>query len=352
VAVGRSASGVVFWAAPDESNGFPPGEEHSPETCTDSTSRGTAACRTVEDMDTMNEAKDFLVSRRAGITPEQAGLQAGPNRRVPGLRRSEVAALADISVEYYAKLERGNLTGASDSVLHAVARALRLDDAEAAHLFDLARAANASPARRARRDPRKTEVRQGLQQTLDAITNAPAIVRNGRMDLIATNLLGRALYSDAYLEPERLPNFARYAFLDRERSERFYPDWEGAADISVAIMRTEAGRDPHDRDLQDLVGELSTRSADFRTRWAKHNVRLHSAGTKTFRHPVVGTLELTYEALDLTADQGLNLTIYTATAGSPAEDGLRVLASWAATHEILTTGTAPAAAAAADRIQS
>lgn len=299
----------------------------------------------------MNEAKDFLVSRRAGITPEQAGLPAGPNRRVPGLRRSEVASLADISVEYYAKLERGNLTGASDSVLHAVARALRLDDAEAAHLFDLARAENASPAgraRRARRDPRKIEVRQGLQQTLDAITNGPAIVRNGRMDLIATNLLGRALYSDAYLDPQRPPNFARYAFLDRDRSERFYPDWAGAADISVAIMRTEAGRDPHDRDLQDLVGELSTRSADFRERWAKHNVRLHSAGTKTFHHPVVGTLELTYEALDLTADLGLNLTVYTAAAGSPTEDGLRVLASWAATTEIPFGGSA----VTADRIRS
>lgn len=294
----------------------------------------------------MNEVRDFLISRRSRIAPEQAGFPAGSNRRVPGLRRSEVATLANISVEYYAKLERGNLTGVSESVLHSVAQALRLDDAEASHLFDLARAANASPARRARRDPRKTEVRAGLQQTLDAITNGPAIVRNGRMDLIATNALGRALYSDVYLDPQRPPNFSRHIFLDRERSERFYPDWDGAADISVAIMRTEAGRDPHDRDLQDLVGELSTCSADFRERWARHNVRLHAAGTKSFHHPVVGELELTFEALDLTADLGLNLTVYTAKAGSPSEDSLRLLSSWAATDDT-TTAESPRSA---DRI--
>lgn len=256
---------------------------------------------------------------------------------MPGLRRGEVATLADISVEYYAKLERGNLTGASESVLHSVARALQLDDAEAAHLLDLWSAANASPTRRTRRSPRKTDVRPGLQQTLDAISNSPAIVRNGRMDLIATNALGRALNSDAYLDPRRPPNFARYTFLDRERSEQFYPDWDGAADVAVAIMRTEAGRDPHDRDLHDLVGELSTCSADFRQRWAKHDVRLHAAGSKSFRHPVVGDLSLTYEALDLSADLGLNLTIYTATAGSPSDDGLRLLASWAATQEVSAT---------------
>ncbi|HEY8722036.1 helix-turn-helix transcriptional regulator [Pengzhenrongella sp.] len=284
-------------------------------------------------MDNKDEVRDFLVSRRSRLTPEQTGLIAGSNRRVTGLRRGEVAVLADISVEYYAKVERGNLAGVSESVLHSLARALQLDDAEASHLFDLWSAANASPTRRTRRNPRKTEVRAGLQQTLDAITNSPAIVRNGRMDLIATNELGRALYSDVYLDPQRPPNFARYTFLNRERSEDFYPDWDGAADVAVAIMRTEAGRDPHDRDLQDLVGELSTRSADFRERWAKHDVRLHAAGTKSFHHPVVGDLDLTYEALDLSADLGLNLCIYTAEAGSPSDDGLRLLASWAATQE-------------------
>lgn len=284
-------------------------------------------------MDNRDEVRDFLVTRRSKLTPDQAGLIAGTNRRVPGLRRGEVATLADISVEYYAKLERGNLAGVSESVLHSVARALRLDHAEASHLLHLWSAANASPSRRMRRNPRKTEVRPGLQQTLDAIVNGPAIVRNGRMDLIAANALGRALYSDAYPSPQRPPNFARFTFLDRERSEQFYPDWNGAADVAVAIMRTEAGRDPHDRDLRDLVGELSTCSADFRERWATHNVRLHAAGAKSFRHPVVGDLDLTYEALDLSADLGLNLTIYTATAGSRSDDRLRLLASWAATLE-------------------
>jgi len=291
-------------------------------------------------MDNRDEVRDFLVTRRSRLTPAQTGLITGSNRRVPGLRRGEVATLADISVEYYAKLERGNLAGVSQSVLHSVARALQLDDAEAAHLLDLWSAANAAPTRRTRRSPRKTEVRPGLQQTLDAIVNSPAIVRNGRMDLLAANVLGRALYSDAYLDPQRPPNFARYTFLDRERSELFYPDWDGAADVAVAIMRTEAGRDPHDRDLQDLVGELSTRSADFRQRWAKHDVRLHSAGAKSFHHPVVGDLTLTYEALELTADLGLNLTIYTAAAGSASDDGLRLLASWAATQDEPVTASA------------
>ncbi len=299
--------------------------------------------RTVKSMDNTKEVKNFLVSRRSRISPEQAGLPSGSQRRVPGLRRTEVASLADISVEYYAKLERGNLSGVSESVLYAVARALQLDPAETAHLFDLAKAASSSLMRRTKRDAKKAEVRAGLQQTLDAISNGPAIVRNGRMDLIAANALGRALYSEMYRDAQRTPNFARYTFLDRQRAENFYPDWNGAADVAVAIMRTEAGRDPHDRDLQDLVGELSTCSDEFRERWAKHNVRLHAAGTKTFGHPVVGNLELTYEALDLNADSGLNLTIYTAAAGSPSEVGLRLLSSWAATQEAATVHTSVAA---------
>lgn len=249
------------------------------------------------------------------------------------MRRGEVAELANISIEYYSKLERGNLSGVSDSVLRSVARALQLDDAETSHLFDLARALSTSPTRRARADPRTSEIRAGLQQTLDAITDGPAIVRNGRMDLLAANALGRALYSDVYLDPRRPANFSRFTFLDRERSERFYPDWGAAADVAVAIMRLEAGRDPHDRDLQDLAGELSTCSADFRERWARHNVRLHAAGVKPFHHAVVGDLDLTYEAFDLAADLGLNLTIYSAPGGSPTADGLRLLASWAATNE-------------------
>lgn len=214
-------------------------------------------------MDNRSDVHDFLVSRRTKVTPEQVGLHAGTNRRVPGLRRAEVAMLANVSVDYYARLQRGGLTGASEVVLDAIAGALQLDDAETAHLHDL----------------------------------------------------------------------ARFNFLDREHSERFYRNWKGFADICVEILRTEAGRKPHDKGLQDLIGELSTLSAEFRTRWAKHEVRLHATGVKQFHHPVVGDLDLIYEEMELVADPGSRLLIYSAPSGSPSADALAVLASWAATQD-------------------
>ena len=283
-------------------------------------------------MDNQSETRDFLATRRAKITPEQAGLPVyGGNRRVPGLRRGEVAMLAGVSVEYYTRLERGNLSGVSEGVLEALARALQLDEAERAHLFDLARAASTS-SRPQRRRPAVQPVRASVQLMLDAMTTAPAFVRNGRLDILAANQLGRAMYSEMYGSAARQPaNFARFLFLD-DRSRGFYPDWERAANDTVAILRTEAGRDPYDRGLTDLVGELSTRSEEFRTRWAAHNVRLHYTGRKHFRHPVVGDLHLMYEALDLSADAGLSLLVYTAEPGSPTGDALRLLASWAATQ--------------------
>jgi transcriptional regulator with XRE-family HTH domain len=286
-------------------------------------------------VDNRREVRDFLVSRRAKVTPEQVGLPAGANRRVPGLRRSEVAALAGMSVEYYAKLERGALAGASAGVLAAIARALQLDDAERAHLFDLARAAHGSSAleRPTGRPSRHAGPRPSLQWVLDAITGGPAFVRNGRMDIVAANPLARAFYSDVYADPQHRANLARFTFLD-PAAERFYPDWDLAADICVAIVRTEAGRDPRDKDLHDLVGELSTRSDDFRTRWGTHDVRHHGTGTKRFRHAVVGDLELSYEGLELVAEPGLTLTIYTAEPGSPSHDALRLLASWAASEAL------------------
>ncbi|MFF9850458.1 helix-turn-helix transcriptional regulator [Streptomyces litmocidini] len=291
-------------------------------------------------MDNQAEVREFLTSRRSKITPEQAGLPAGPRRRVPGLRRSEVAALADVSVEYYAKLERGNLAGVSPAVLEAVARALQLDDAERAHLLHLAQAADGSDAltRRRRRATRQWKPHPSLQWTLDAVTGCPAFVRNGRMDLLATNSLARAFHHDLYANPHNQANFARFQFLD-PLSRRFYPDWDRAADITVAILRTEAGRSPHDKELHDLVGELSTRSDAFRTRWGAHDVRLHGTGTKRFHHAAVGDLTLAYEGLELTADPGLVLTIYTAEPGSPSDEGLRLLASWAATAH--TTSPTP-----------
>jgi transcriptional regulator with XRE-family HTH domain len=285
-------------------------------------------------VDNRDEVREFLTSRRAKISPGQAGLPAGSKRRVPGLRRSEVAALADVSVEYYAKLARGNLAGVSPGVLEAVARALRLDDAERAHLLNLAHTATGADAlaRPRRRTARSWTPSPSLQWTLDAITAGPAFVRNGRMDLLAANALGRAFYADVYASGGPPPNLARFTFL-APAGRRFYPDWDVVADVTVAMLRTEAGRDPHDRDLHDLVGELSTRSDDFRTRWGAHNVRRHGTGDKRFHHPAVGDLTLAYQSLDMAAEPGHTLTVYTAEPGSPHDEALRLLASWAATRD-------------------
>ncbi len=285
-------------------------------------------------VDNPAEVREFLTSRRSRISPERAGLPAGPRRRVPGLRRSEVAALADVSVEYYAKLERGHLAGVSPAVLEAVARALQLDDAEREHLLNLARAADGSDAlaRPRRRATRQWTPHRSLQWTLDAVTGGPAFVRNGRMDVLAANPLARAFYADVYADPHNQANLARFNFLD-PASRRFYPDWDLAADVAVAILRTEAGRNPHDKELHDLVGELSTRSDAFRTRWGAHNVRHHGTGTKRFHHAAVGALTLAYEGLEMATEPGLTLTVYTAEPGSPSDEGLRLLASWAADRE-------------------
>src|SRR5439155_6202227 len=224
-------------------------------------------------VDTRAEIREFLTSRRARITPERAGLQwFGENRRVPGLRREEVALLAGVSVDYYTRLERGNLSGVSESVLEALARALQLDEAERAHLFDLARAAGTAP--RTVRRPATQRVRPSVQHLLDAITGAPALAQNGRLDILAANPLGRALYSEMYLDAVRPVNHARFIFLN-PRAHEFYRDWERAANDTVAILRSEAGHDPYDRGLSDLVGELSTQNEEFRSRWAAHNVRIH-----------------------------------------------------------------------------
>ncbi|MFF2051854.1 helix-turn-helix transcriptional regulator [Leifsonia sp. NPDC058194] len=280
-------------------------------------------------MDNRSEIREFLATRRAKLSPEQAGLPTfGGTRRVPGLRREEVALLAGVSVEYYTKLERGALGGVSDSVLESLARALQLNEAETEHLYDLAR--TAAPSARPRR---KTAlgVTPSIQRLLDSMAGVPAFVRNGRLDILAVNPLGRALYSEAYASGTNPVNLARFEFLD-PRSHNLYPDWEKAADTAVAILHTEAGRDPFDKALTDLVGELSTRSDEFRTRWARHDVRLHRGGHKDFRHPAVGDLHLAFDALDIPSAPGLTLTAYSADPGTPSEDGLRLLASWGATE--------------------
>lgn len=237
--------------------------------------------------------------------------------------------LADVSPEYYAKIERGHLAGVSDAVLEAVARALQLDVAEREHLFHLARAANGAAQPVRKRRPKTWVARESLTRALDVIDRGPAFVRNGRMDVLATNALGRAFYDEVFDGPGQ-GNLARFCFLD-DRARSFYPDWEAAADITVSILRTEAGRDPRDKQLHDLIGELSTCSDAFRTRWGAHNVRRHGSGTKVFVHHAVGEITLTYEGMDLTAEPGLSLLIYTAEPGSPSEERLQLLASLAAT---------------------
>jgi transcriptional regulator with XRE-family HTH domain len=282
-------------------------------------------------MDNRVEVREFLTSRRAKITPQQAGLPTTGQRRVLGLRRSEVAALAGMSVEYYAKLERGILAGVSAGVLDSLARALRLDDAERAHLLHLAHEANGSTRLIRRSSPKRWTIRPSLQWALDSITTAPAIIGNDRSDFLAANHLGRAMYADLLLDPAAPPNFARYAFLD-SAARRFYPDWDWMAHVTVANLRTAAGKDPHDKALHELVGELSTRSDEFRKRWHAHDVRSHGAGVKRFHHHVVGDLELAYESLDLRAEPGLTMTIYSAEPGSPTAHALALLASWSATE--------------------
>jgi transcriptional regulator with XRE-family HTH domain len=295
----------------------------------DRPSHGGCGADSVVVVDNRNEVRDFLVSRRARISPEQAGLPAyGGNRRVPGLRREEVALLAGVSIDYYTRLERGNLNGVSESVLEALADAMRLDEAERAHLFDLARAGNTRP--RTRRRAAQRRIRPSVLRILEAITDAPAYVRNGRRDILAANRLGYALYSEMYRDPARPVNIARFVFLSPQ-ARTFFLDWQRAANDTVAILRTEAGRNPHDRALTDLVGELSMRSDEFRARWAAHNVRLHRSGLKDIHHPVVGDLHLMFEALDLPADPGLSLVVYTTEPASPSQDALNLLASWAAT---------------------
>ncbi|WP_436949797.1 helix-turn-helix transcriptional regulator [Streptomyces sp. SudanB52_2052] len=282
------------------------------------------------------DIRDFLARRRAQLTPEQVGLPTSGRRRVPGLRREEVAVLAGVSTEWYTRLEKGHIGGVSEDVLDAVARALQLSEDERTYLFDLAKAAHPGPAARRRRKP--VDIPPRVQWILDSMTLSAALVINGRLDMVATNALARALFApmfDSHTTDEGgRPNFARYYFLD-DTSHDFIEDWDGAARTTAALLRAEAGRYPHDRALRALVGELSTVSAEFRTRWAAHDVRIHHGGVKRFHHPEAGPLELTYQPLDLpvSAHEAHSMTIYTAEPGTVDEDRLRLLASWAATPD-------------------
>lgn len=290
------------------------------------------------DADTREAIRDFLATRRARLTPEQVGLPAGGGRRrVAGLRREEVAVLAGVSTDWYTRLEKGHINGVSDDVLDAVARALQLNEAERVYLFDLAhtgRQVSRAPRRR-----RSTVLPDRIGWMLDSMEGSAAFVANGRMDILAINNLGRALYAPVLTSgvssaAQRGPaNIARFQFLDPTARD-FMPDWEGAANVTAALLRTEAGRDPHNKDLRELIGELSTLSEEFRTRWAAHEVRLHNAGNKQFIHPDVGVLDLVYHSMDVSADGSstLVMTVYTAEPGTDSADRLKLLASWAATR--------------------
>ncbi|WP_406334193.1 helix-turn-helix domain-containing protein [Streptomyces sp. NBC_00203] len=289
------------------------------------------------------DIRDFLATRRAKITPEQVGLPTSGRRRVSGLRREEVAVLAGVSTEWYTRLEKGHINGVSEDVLDAVAGALQLDDDERTYLFDLARAAQ--PSSRTPRRRKAVDVPPRVQWLLDSMTLSAALVTNGRLDIVAANALARALFAPLFdsetTDARGRPNFARYWFLDRGAPD-FVADWDGALGATVALLRAEAGRYPHDKALRELIGELCTMSAEFRTLWADHDVRIHHGGVKQFQHPDARPLELVYQPLDLPISprEVHSLTIYTAEPGTPDEDRLKLLASWAATKskEISPTG--------------
>ena len=292
--------------------------------------------------DVRGQIRAFLATRRARISPEQAGLPVyhADRRRVSGLRREEVAVLAGISTEYYTRFERGNATGVSESVIDGIAHALQLDDAERTHLLHLIRAAGTT--RPPRRRPAPQPVRPAVQRVLDSMRGTPAFVLNGRLDILAANALGHALYSPIYADPIRPPNNARFTFLDPQATE-FFRDWAKIANDTVALLRAEAA---HDRGVSDLIGELSTRSDQFRVRWAAYNVRIHTSGVKLMHHPVVGDLELPYESFPIPGEQSQSLLTYTPEQGSPSQDALSLLASWGA-----TTRTSPQKATAAEDSQ-
>lgn len=334
VSEGRQALGGVE-AAPLTGPGRA-GDRGCGDAGTSRTSHAGPMTPTVGSVSNHHDIRDFLTSRRARITPQQAGLTAfGTNRRVPGLRREEVAMLAGVSVDYYVRLERGNLTGVSDGVLEALCSALQLDDTERQHLYHFARSGTTEV--RTRRRPGSRRVRPSVQRLLDSMVGAPAVVQNGRLDILAANDLGRALYAPLDEGGRGTVNYARATFLN-PRSRDFYRDWERAANDSVALLRLEAGRNPQDRELSNLIGELATRSETFRTRWAAHNVHLHTTGSKTFHHPLVGDITLTFEGMQFAADPHLTLFAYTAEPGSPSSDALALLASWTAREAAAGSG--------------
>jgi transcriptional regulator with XRE-family HTH domain len=300
-------------------------------------------------MDRAKEIAGFLRSRRAGITPDQAGLPYdGRVRRVPGLRRDEVARLAGVSSEYYTRLEQGRAGNPSPEVVAAVARALRLDDTEREHLSDLLTAghgpgsAAAGPDAASRRAPSRVQrVRPGLHLMLDTLDHVPAYILGRRTDVLAANRLARAVITDFDVMPATQRNMARYYLLDPQARDRVL-DWEQIAAETVAMLRFEAGRYPHDRRLADLVGELMLRSPEFTGWWNDHRVLRRTHGAKHYRHPVVGELHFYYESFQAPGDAEQTLCVYTVESGSESAQALRLLDSWTAPEAAVGAGHGPA----------
>ncbi|MBT0769848.1 helix-turn-helix domain-containing protein [Kineosporia sp. J2-2] len=269
---------------------------------------------------------EFLTTRRAGLHPAQAGLAPGRNRRVKGLRREEVAALAGISVEYYVRLERGQATGASDGVLEGVGRALRFGDDERAHLTDLLR--SGSGVHPCRLLPSPSTVRPAVRRILDSMTATPALVLNGRLEIAGANDLGRALYGPLTGPPEKpvgWPESIALSTFSDPGARTFWRDWPAVATGVVNHLRAQAGRNPCDHVLTGLVDDLCSRSEVFRDLWARHEVRVPRAGLHRVRHPVAGDLDLPFESAPL--DPGLTLLMYSAEPGTASDAALRRLAS-------------------------
>ncbi|MEO0027723.1 MAG: hypothetical protein RL716_1054 [Actinomycetota bacterium] len=288
-------------------------------------------------MDTRATVREFLVACRSRLTPEDAGLQVfGGNRRVAGLRREEVAMLAGVSNDYYVRLERGHLEGASDSVLNALARALQLDATETGYLFDLARAARIALPSKGPSVARG--LRPNVARILDAIHDVPVFVTSTRLELLGANKLGQALYSPIFESGIAQMNIARWIFLD-EKAKDFYVDYPKIADSAVGTLRLEALRSADDPKFTSLIGELSSKSELFRNLWAKHRVFKHPGGVKSFNHPLVGLVTLTYEPFQVIADTGVGMNIYTAEPGSETEEKLKIIGAWAAENQ----GAQPAA---------
>ncbi|MGA5552684.1 helix-turn-helix domain-containing protein [Streptomyces pseudogriseolus] len=273
------------------------------------------------------ELRDFLRARRARLSPEDTGLPPGAGvRRVPGLRREEVARLAGVSVDYYVRLERGRNLNVSDSVLDAVARALRLDSTESAHLRALARP---RPSRRRATPEPPQRVRPSLRLMLDRLDDVPVMILGRRTDVLAANRLARVLFTDFDALPARERNMARYLFLAPGARTRL-PDWERSARDTVAALHLYTGRHRDDPALPALIGDLSLHSDEFRRWWAHHEVATCTHGTARFHHPLVGGLTLSNESFTPTDDPDLRLHLLTAEAGSPDRQALDLLAGWTA----------------------